>query len=109
MNTQHDPVTPMPIHDPGHEHRGHGWMMIACCIPMLVIAIALVETGASASWCSPRGPCRSPRPRALQAVALALLEEHIASCVVDAARDGGKPDPAARTPPDNHLAIRETL
>ena len=27
-------------------HGGHGWMMIACCIPMLVIAIALVATGA---------------------------------------------------------------
>ncbi|MEX2106190.1 MAG: hypothetical protein WD810_04760 [Solirubrobacterales bacterium] len=27
-------------------HGGHGhWMMIACCIPMLVIAIALVATG----------------------------------------------------------------
>ncbi len=24
---------------------GHGWMMIACCIPMLVIAIVLVATG----------------------------------------------------------------
>jgi hypothetical protein len=24
---------------------GHGWMMIACCIPMLVIAVALVATG----------------------------------------------------------------
>jgi len=31
----------------GHGgHGGHGWMMIACCIPMLVIAIALVATGA---------------------------------------------------------------
>jgi hypothetical protein len=29
-----------------HGHGGHGWMMIACCIPMLVIAIALVATGA---------------------------------------------------------------
>lgn len=30
----------------GHKgHRGHGWMMIACCIPMLTIAIALVATG----------------------------------------------------------------
>ena len=28
----------------GH-HGGHGWMMIACCIPMLVIAVALVATG----------------------------------------------------------------
>ncbi len=26
-------------------HGGHGWMMIACCIPMLVIAVALVATG----------------------------------------------------------------
>jgi hypothetical protein len=30
----------------GHEgHRGHGWLMIACCIPMLAIAVALVATG----------------------------------------------------------------
>ena len=29
----------------GHAHGGHNWMMIACCIPMLVIAIALVATG----------------------------------------------------------------
>ena len=42
---------------PGEEqdtrtgHRGHGWMMIACCIPLLMIAIALVATGvASASF-----------------------------------------------------------
>jgi hypothetical protein len=26
-------------------HGGHGWMMIACCIPMLVIALVLVATG----------------------------------------------------------------
>jgi DNA-binding FrmR family transcriptional regulator len=31
----------------------------------------------------------SAATKALQAVALALLEEHMASCVVDAARDGG--------------------
>ncbi len=34
-------------HDHG-EHGGHGghhWMMIACCIPMLAIAIVLVVTG----------------------------------------------------------------
>ena len=37
----------------GHEshsghggHGGHGWMMIACCIPMLVIAVVLVATRA---------------------------------------------------------------
>jgi hypothetical protein len=30
----------------GHSgHGGHSWMMIACCIPMIVIAIALVATG----------------------------------------------------------------
>ena len=36
-----------PSHDAhgGMTHAGHGWMMIACCIPMLIIAIALVATG----------------------------------------------------------------
>ena len=29
--------------DPGHGH--HRWMMIACCIPMLVVAVTLVATG----------------------------------------------------------------
>lgn len=30
----------------GQGHGGHGhWMMVACCIPMLVIAIVLVATG----------------------------------------------------------------
>ncbi len=29
------------------HYRGHGWMMIACCIPMPVIAIVLVATGAA--------------------------------------------------------------
>ena len=28
----------------GH-HGGHHWMMIACCIPMILIAVALVATG----------------------------------------------------------------
>jgi hypothetical protein len=36
-------------HDPrqraAHRHGRHGWMMAACCIPMLVIAIVLVATG----------------------------------------------------------------
>ena len=36
-------------HRPDSEQPGghgrHGWMMIACCIPMLVIAIALVAAG----------------------------------------------------------------
>jgi ABC-type dipeptide/oligopeptide/nickel transport system permease subunit len=26
-------------------HRSHRWMMVVCCIPMLVIAVALVATG----------------------------------------------------------------
>ncbi|HJS92628.1 MAG TPA: hypothetical protein VJ741_00090 [Solirubrobacteraceae bacterium] len=29
----------------GHNHGGHRWMMIACCIPMIAIAIGLVATG----------------------------------------------------------------
>ena len=28
-----------------HGHGAHGWLMIACCVPMLVIAVALVVTG----------------------------------------------------------------
>lgn len=33
-------------HDDDGQKGGHGhWMMIACCIPMLVIAIVLVATG----------------------------------------------------------------
>lgn len=41
---QHDPPTP----EGGREgkRRGHGrWLMIACCIPMLAIAVVLVATG----------------------------------------------------------------
>jgi hypothetical protein len=34
-----------PQQDKRDGHAGHGWMMIACCIPMLVIAIVLVATG----------------------------------------------------------------
>ena len=45
---------PLSDHDHDHDHDragpdsphgGHGLMMIACCIPMLVIAVALVATG----------------------------------------------------------------
>jgi hypothetical protein len=42
----------LSTHQPSHDtdqhrptHSGHGWMMIVCCIPMLVIAIVLVATG----------------------------------------------------------------
>lgn len=37
-------ATPTPPAQ-GH-HRGHSWMMIACCIPMLVIAVAIALSGA---------------------------------------------------------------
>jgi hypothetical protein len=46
MTEQHEQRTPDPTPTPVHGgHGGHGWMMIACCVPMLVIAIALVATG----------------------------------------------------------------
>lgn len=37
---------------PGHTehgggHGGHGWMMMICCIPMLLIAVGLMVTGAA--------------------------------------------------------------
>ena len=40
----------------GHEvgHAGHGrhhWMMLACCVPMIIIVAALVASGTiSATW-----------------------------------------------------------
>ncbi len=34
-----------PHGEPGRGHGGHGWMMIACCIPMLAIAVVLVASG----------------------------------------------------------------
>jgi hypothetical protein len=44
----HDiPGTPPRPHGGHGGHGGHGWMMIICCIPMLVIAVALVATGAA--------------------------------------------------------------
>ena len=49
MITQHDPARMQdPAHGASHAHGhgGHGWM-IACCVPMLVIAGVLVATGAA--------------------------------------------------------------
>ena len=50
--TQHEPGTHhpgpsgLPSSPSGDTHGGvRSWMMIACCIPMLVIAVALVVTG----------------------------------------------------------------
>ena len=34
-----------PVHSSAGGHKGHGLMMVACCIPMLVIAGVLVWTG----------------------------------------------------------------
>ena len=51
MSNIHDHNTPARPHQAAtddEDHGGHGshrWMMIACCIPMLVIAVALVATG----------------------------------------------------------------
>lgn len=36
---------PTEPHDHKDGHGSHNWMMIACCVPMLVIAIVLVATG----------------------------------------------------------------
>ncbi|MEO8092413.1 MAG: hypothetical protein ABI726_06870 [bacterium] len=34
-----------------NEHRGHSrWMMIACCVPMLLIALLLVAGGAGVGF-----------------------------------------------------------
>ena len=41
--SQHQKHETHPDREAGHGK--HGWMMIACCIPMLVIAVALVVTG----------------------------------------------------------------
>ena len=41
---QPDHPSAQQSHDHG-GHAGHKWMMIACCVPMLVIAIALVASG----------------------------------------------------------------
>ena len=40
-----DPARGAGQRDREGGHGGHGWMMIACCIPMLVIAAVLVATG----------------------------------------------------------------
>ena len=45
MSDQHTHHTPADRHDNPGGHGSHSWLMIACCIPMLVIAFALVVTG----------------------------------------------------------------
>lgn len=34
-----------PEHQSSGGHSRHRWMMIVCCIPMLVIAVALIISG----------------------------------------------------------------
>ena len=36
---------PEPAEDTHGAHQGHGWMMLICCVPMLVLAVLLVATG----------------------------------------------------------------
>ena len=46
MTTNKPNTSPHTDHQPPQRGRfGHGWMMIACCIPMLAIAVALVIAG----------------------------------------------------------------
>ena len=44
VHDMHDQKTPA-----AEAHGGHHWMMIACCIPMLVIAVILVATGVASA------------------------------------------------------------
>jgi len=43
----------------GTGHGGQHWMMLACCIPMLLVAVALVVTGVSARAPSATRSCAS--------------------------------------------------
>ncbi len=43
-HTDHTPTNAPEQHEMG-GHGGHSWMMIACCIPMMLIAVVLVATG----------------------------------------------------------------
>ena len=50
MRTDHDTQ-----HSPSDDqlskpaHKGHRWTMIACCIPMLIIAVVLVASGVASA------------------------------------------------------------
>ena len=48
MTSPHTPSGPPQQADgPGQQarHRRHRWMMVACCIPMLAVAVRLVAAG----------------------------------------------------------------
>lgn len=40
-----EPAQRHPGHGGPKGHGGNGWMMIACCVPMLAIAVILWATG----------------------------------------------------------------
>jgi len=42
-HTEHNRTNVPEDHHSG-GHSGHSWMMVACCIPMLIIAVVLVAT-----------------------------------------------------------------
>ena len=47
MTADRDRLTVVEPETPPGKHRGHGhWLMIACCVPMLVIAAAIALSGA---------------------------------------------------------------
>lgn len=41
--------TQHPEHQPESGHGGHRLMMMICCVPMIIIAVALVATGVAGS------------------------------------------------------------
>ena len=43
--TSHEDHTGHGEHGGHGGHGGHRWMMVACCIPMVVIVVTLVATG----------------------------------------------------------------
>ncbi|MFJ8819662.1 hypothetical protein [Amycolatopsis thermoflava] len=47
MSTDHE--TPPETGATPHRHRGHGWMMLLMCAPLLVIAVVLTLTGLAGS------------------------------------------------------------
>ena len=47
----HESNRPEAQSDHAHGgHVGHNWMILACCVPMLVIAVALVASGTAGAW-----------------------------------------------------------
>ena len=55
QRTEESPTSSLDTQEPARpeERSGHGghsrWMMIACCVPMLALAIVLVATGVASA------------------------------------------------------------